>query len=56
MDILEKCTQEIKANRTVISVLNQVRIHKKMVLLCKLVGFFEGEKLEKQEKKNMQAA
>ena len=51
--MVEECVQEIKADLTVISVLNQVRIHKKMILLCELVEFFRRRKTrEAREEKD----
>ena len=49
MGIVLDYIQEIKAD--VISVLNQVRICKKMILPCELVEFLGMRKTRKQEKK-----
>ena len=44
-----KSMHESSSKRQVISILNQVRIYKEMILLCELVGFFGKKKREKLE-------
>ena len=47
MDIVVKYVQEIEASHDIIAPINQVRISKRMVLPCKLVGF-KGERKTKE--------
>ena len=54
MDMIVKYVQEEKVEKEQISVLNQVRIYKKMILPCELIGFLGRRKTrEAREEKEV---
>ena len=55
MDMIVKYVEEEKTNKDLISTLNQVRIYKKMILPCELIGFMGRRKTREAREEKEQS-